>query len=111
MVTAAKSDNNATIGAARYTYWSLLRRGVEIFEYQPTKLHTKLFVIDDVVHIGSANFDMRSLYLNLEMMLRVEDPGFAAAMRRFVERRSPIRSRSRRAAHARRPGSTGCAGR
>jgi cardiolipin synthase len=61
------------------------KRGVEIFEYRPTKLHTKLFVVDDVVHIGSANFDMRSLFLNLEMMLRVDDPGFAAAMRRFVD--------------------------
>ena len=49
------------------------KRGVEIFEYQPTKLHTKLVVIDDVVHIGSSNFDFRSLYLNLEMMLRVDD--------------------------------------
>ena len=85
LVTAAKSDNNATIAAARSTYWWLLKRGVEIFEYQPTKLHTKLFVVGDVVHIGSANFDMRSLFLNLEMMLRVDDSGFAAAMRRFVD--------------------------
>ncbi len=85
LVTAAKSDNNATIAAARYTYWTLLKRGVRIFEYQPTKLHTKLFVIDGVVHIGSANFDMRSLFLNLEMMLRVEDPAFAAAMREYVD--------------------------
>ena len=85
LVTASKSDNNATIGAARNTYWWLLKRGVEIYEYQPTKLHTKLFVIDDVVHIGSANFDMRSLFLNLEMMLRVEDRAFAEAMRGFVD--------------------------
>ncbi|MGE0179947.1 MAG: phosphatidylserine/phosphatidylglycerophosphate/cardiolipin synthase family protein [Sphingomonas sp.] len=85
LVTAAKSDNNATIAAARFTYWALLKRGVRIFEYQPTKLHTKLFVIDGVVHIGSANFDMRSLFLNLEMMLRVEDPAFAAAMHEYVE--------------------------
>ncbi|HEY0412902.1 MAG TPA: phosphatidylserine/phosphatidylglycerophosphate/cardiolipin synthase family protein [Allosphingosinicella sp.] len=85
LVTAAKSDNNATIGAARSTYSWLLKRGVQIFEYQPTKLHTKLFVVDDVVHIGSANFDMRSLFLNLEMMLRIEDEAFAAAMRRFVD--------------------------
>jgi cardiolipin synthase len=85
LITAAKSDNNATIGAARSTYWWLLKRGVEIYEYQPTKLHTKLFVVDDAVHIGSANFDMRSLFLNLEMMLRVEDAGFAAEMRRFVD--------------------------
>jgi cardiolipin synthase len=84
VITAAKSDNNATIAAARSTYWWLLKRGVEIYEYQPTKLHTKLFVVDDVVHIGSANFDMRSLFLNLEMMLRVDDKAFADAMRRFV---------------------------
>jgi cardiolipin synthase len=85
LVTASRSDNNATIAAARSTYWWLLKRGVEIFEYRPTKLHTKLFVVGDVVHIGSANFDMRSLFLNLEMMLRVDDAGFAAAMRRFVD--------------------------
>lgn len=85
LVTAAISDNNATIAAARYTYWTLLKRGVRIFEYQPTKLHTKLFVIDGVVHIGSANFDMRSLFLNLEMMLRVDDPAFAEAMRGYVD--------------------------
>ena len=85
LITASRSDNTATIDAARNTYWWLLKRKVRIYEYQPTKLHTKLFVVDDVVHIGSANFDMRSLFLNLEMMLRVEDAGFAAAMRRFVD--------------------------
>lgn len=86
IVTAAKSDNPASVGAARHTYHRLLRRGVEVYEYQATKLHTKLIVIDDVVHIGSANFDMRSFYLNLEMMLRVHDARFAKQMRRFVER-------------------------
>jgi cardiolipin synthase len=85
LVTAAKSDNNATVAAARFTYWTLLKRGVRIFEYQPTKLHTKLFAIDDVVHVGSANFDMRSLFLNLEMMLRIDDAGFAAAMHDYVD--------------------------
>ncbi len=85
IVTAAKSDNGATIGAARHCYASLLKRGVRVFEYQPSKLHTKLYVVDDVVHIGSANFDMRSLYLNLELMLRIDDPAFAAHMRDYVE--------------------------
>ena len=85
IITAAKSDNHATIAAARYTYKNLLRRGVEIFEYLPTKLHTKLVVLDDIVHIGSSNFDIRSLYLNLEMMLRVDDPDFAMMMRHYFE--------------------------
>jgi cardiolipin synthase len=85
IITAAKSDNHATIAAARYTYKNLLRRGAEIFEYQPTKLHTKLVILDDVVHIGSSNFDIRSIYLNLEMMLRVDDPTFAMLLRNYFE--------------------------
>jgi cardiolipin synthase A/B len=86
IITACKSDNNATIGAARHTYSRLLRRHVEMYEYRPAKLHTKLAVIDDVVHIGSSNFDYRSLYINMEVMLRIKDAGFAAAMRGYFER-------------------------
>lgn len=85
VVTAAKSDNGATIAAARFTYAGLLRKHVEIYEYQPTKLHTKLYVIDDAVYVGSANFDMRSLFINLELMLRIEDAAFADHVRGYVE--------------------------
>jgi cardiolipin synthase len=85
IITAAKSDNNATIAAARHSYSRLLRRHVEMYEYQPAKLHTKLVIIDDIVHIGSSNFDYRSLYLNLEVMLRIDDAGFASAMRGYFD--------------------------
>lgn len=85
IITPATTDHQSTVGAARHTYWLLLRRGAHVFEYAATKLHSKLFVIDDVVHVGSANFDMRSLFLNLEMMLRVDDKAFAAAMRLYVD--------------------------
>ncbi len=85
IVTASKSDNNATIAAARFTYAGLLRKGVRLFEYRPTKLHTKLYVIDDAVHVGSANFDMRSLFINLELMLRIEDRAFADHVRGYVD--------------------------
>jgi cardiolipin synthase A/B len=85
VVTAARSDNATTVAAARFTYAGLLRKGVRVFEYRPAKLHTKLYVVDDVVHIGSANFDMRSLFVNLELMLRVEDAAFAAHARAYVD--------------------------
>ena len=85
IVTPSRLDHQWAVGAARFFYWRLLKRGAEIYEYQPTKLHSKLILIDDVVHIGSANFDLRSLYLNLEMMLRIEDPAFAAMIRGFIE--------------------------
>jgi len=84
VITPSKTDHEVAIAAARHTYHRLLRRGVQVFEYQRLKLHTKLFVMDDVVHIGSANFDVRSLFLNLEIMLRVEDQEFADHMRRYV---------------------------
>jgi cardiolipin synthase len=86
IVNAARSDNNATIAAARHSYSRLIRRHVEIYEYQPAKLHTKLAIVDDVVHIGSSNFDYRSFYINLEIMLRIKDAGFAKAMRGYFER-------------------------
>ncbi|RYD50412.1 MAG: phosphatidylserine/phosphatidylglycerophosphate/cardiolipin synthase family protein, partial [Sphingomonadales bacterium] len=85
LVLPSKLDHGAAIWAARFTYAGLLRKRVQIYEYQPTKLHTKLFVIDDVVHIGSANFDIRSMFLNLELMLRIEDAAFAAHVREYVE--------------------------
>ena len=85
VVTASQSDHQGAIDAARFTYRGLLRKGVEIFEYRPSKLHTKLYVVDDSVHIGSANFDMRSLFINLELMLRVEDPAFTAHVRDYVD--------------------------
>ena len=81
-----------------------MRRGVQIFEYQPTKLHTKLVVHDDIVHIGSSNFDIRGLYLNLEMMLRIDDPAFAAMMRDYFEREVAVRLPITAELHARRSG-------
>ena len=86
IITASKSDNNATIAAARHSYSRLLRRHVLMYEYQPAKLHTKLVVVDDIVYIGSSNFDYRSLYINLEIMLRVKDVGFAELMRTYFDR-------------------------
>lgn len=84
LVMAAKSDNTATLGASRSLYSYLLRHGAKVWEFSPTKLHTKLIVLDDVVYLGSANFDMRSLYLNLELMLEIEDAALADRMRAFV---------------------------
>ena len=84
LLMAGKSDNAATLGATRSLYDYLLRKGAKIWEFSPCKLHTKLLVVDDTVYFGSANFDMRSLYLNLELMLRVEDADLAHRMRDFV---------------------------
>jgi cardiolipin synthase A/B len=85
LITAARTDSTTTVNAARHCFARLLRRGAMIYEYLPQMLHMKLMIADNAVYIGSANFDMRSLYLNGELMLRIEDAGFAAAMRAFVD--------------------------
>ncbi|MCB2045972.1 MAG: cardiolipin synthase B, partial [Novosphingobium sp.] len=85
LVMAARSDNGATIGAARSLYTRLLKSGAAIYEFLPCKLHMKLLVIDDAAYVGSANFDMRSLRLNLEMMLRVDDAPLAAKLREMID--------------------------
>ena len=85
IINAAKSDNNTTIAAARHSYSRLIRRHDEIYEYQPAKLHTKLAIVDDIVHVGSSNFDYRSFYINLEIMLRIKDASFAEKMRGYFE--------------------------
>ena len=102
LITAARSDNTTTISAARHCYKRLLKGGVEIFEYLPQMLHMKLIVADDIVYIGSANFDMRSLFLNAEIMLRIEDADFAARMREFVDAHIPYCDPITRAEHQKR---------
>ncbi len=98
----AKSDNGATIGAARALYGKLLKAGARIWEFQPRKLHTKLIVLDDAVYLGSANFDMRSLYLNLEIVLRIEDAGLSERVREYFEHHLPAAEEITPELHARR---------
>lgn len=87
LILPSRSDNGATIAAARLLYGPLMKRGVEIWEYMACKLHMKLIVIDDVAYVGSANFDMRSLFINLEIMLRIDDAELAGALRALIDRR------------------------
>lgn len=85
LIMAGKTDNGATIAAARLLYRYLMRRKTRIFEYQPRPLHMKLMVIDDMVYIGSANLDIRSMFINLEIMVRIKDAGLALHMRTLID--------------------------
>jgi cardiolipin synthase len=60
--------------AGRASYEMLLAAGVRIYEWQPSTLHAKTFVVDgEWATIGSMNFDNRSLALNDEATLMVLD--------------------------------------
>ncbi|HVR41840.1 MAG TPA: cardiolipin synthase [Thermoanaerobaculia bacterium] len=67
--------------ASRWHYDRLLRRGVRIYEYQPTMMHAKTMVVDGIwTTIGSSNFDARSFRLNDEINVGIYDEGVAAQM-------------------------------
>ena len=67
--------------ASRKHYEQLMELGIEIYEYQPTMLHTKTFVVDGVWSMfGSANFDNRSLELNDELNVAVTNRDLAARL-------------------------------
>lgn len=67
--------------AGRFYYSQLLRRGIRIFEYQPTMMHAKTMVVDGILStIGSSNFDDRSFRLNDECNVNIYDEGIAAQM-------------------------------
>jgi cardiolipin synthase len=77
LILAGKSDIPLTQLATRRLYRSFLRAGVQIYEYQPQVLHAKMFLIDDVVYVGSSNLDNRSLKINYELQVRIEDAAVA----------------------------------
>jgi cardiolipin synthase len=67
--------------AGRRTWPALLRGHVELYEFQPTMIHTKTVVVDGAVtSIGSINFDPRSFALNAEFGVVALDRGIAVQM-------------------------------
>ncbi|HSJ04809.1 MAG: phosphatidylserine/phosphatidylglycerophosphate/cardiolipin synthase family protein [Verrucomicrobium sp.] len=71
-------DSEIVRRASRRKWPQLMEAGIELFEYQPTMIHSKVLVVDDLfVSVGSANFDPRSLRINDEANLNVLDKGFA----------------------------------
>jgi cardiolipin synthase A/B len=81
LILAAKSDVPLARLASRYLYRSFMRAGVEIYEYLPQVLHAKMIVLDDIVYAGSANLDPRSLQINYELLVRIQDARLAAEAR------------------------------
>jgi cardiolipin synthase len=80
--------------ASRNVYDRLLSMGIEIYEYQPTMMHTKVVVVDGAWSMfGSANFDNRSLELNDELNVAVSDRGLARRLLDDFERDLRVSSR------------------
>lgn len=64
------------------------KTGVDTYEYLGEQaMHTKTILIDeDISIVGSCNADMRSIYLDTEMMLVIDSPGLNAELRRQADK-------------------------
>jgi phosphatidylserine/phosphatidylglycerophosphate/cardiolipin synthase-like enzyme len=85
LLFSRKSDVPMARWAARGLYGTLLRAGIEVWEYLPTMLHAKLAVVDHTVIAGSANLDIRSGRINFELVAVVHDPAIAEQARSNFE--------------------------
>lgn len=80
LLPGPKTDHASTRAAGQRGYGAMLRRGVRIFEYQPTFLHAKMILTDDRAMVGSCNFDRWSERWNLEANQAIDDAAFAAEL-------------------------------
>ncbi|QCI23281.1 cardiolipin synthase [Buchnera aphidicola] len=73
-----KSNDSILVKWASRVYFSeLLESGVKIYQFEKGLLHSKSILIDmQLSLIGTANLDMRSLWLNFEITLVVDDSNF-----------------------------------
>lgn len=81
LVPGQQSDHLLTRRASRRLYGSLLRNGAQIYEYQPSMIHTKSVVVDGTWSVvGSTNFDSRSFSINDEVNVAAFDEGLSARL-------------------------------
>ena len=81
LVIPHKNDSLMVQWASRGFYAELMQAGVEIFEFYGGLLHTKSVVIDEqFCLVGTVNMDMRSLWLNFELTLAIDDVAFTKEM-------------------------------
>ncbi len=85
IITAGKSDVTLARYAARALYDRMLHAGIRVYEYNAQVLHTKLIISDDIVYVGSANLDTRSLNINYELLVRINDSTLADEAIRIFE--------------------------
>lgn len=87
MLPGAVTDSSIVQHAGHYQFEDLLRMGVRIYAHQKTLTHQKVMVVDGIwSHVGSTNFDDRSLDINDEASLGMIDRAVAGRLRQAFAR-------------------------
>jgi len=80
-----RSDHRLLDLARRWYLRTLREAGAEIYFFKPDVLHAKLVIVDnEQLVVGSANLDMRSLFLNYEIGAVVRDTEAIAEVSSFI---------------------------
>ncbi|MBI2815299.1 MAG: cardiolipin synthase [Opitutae bacterium] len=86
LVVPARSNHPITDLARRHYLRSLREAGVKVLLYGPGMNHAKMLLVDEQTGLfGSANMDLRSLFLNFEVGAVTYSPTEAAAIGRWMQ--------------------------
>lgn len=81
LTPGGNTDRRSAWLAARSHYEELLRGGVRLYEYGPSMIHAKTLVVDGCWScIGTVNFDNRSMKLNEEVAVLMDDAEVASRL-------------------------------
>lgn len=87
MVPGEVTDSSIVRHAGHRRFQELLEHGVQLCEYKKTLNHQKVMVVDGIwSHVGSTNFDDRSLDINDEASVGLIDAEVAGRLRAAFER-------------------------
>jgi cardiolipin synthase len=85
LVLPARSNHPITDLARRPYLRQLVRAGARVLAYQPRMLHAKAIIVDEEIGLlGSANVDMRSLFVNFEIGVVLHSARDARALRAWA---------------------------
>lgn len=85
LVVPRRSNHPVTDFARQHYVRQLHEAGARVLLYQPGMMHSKAVIIDDRIGLlGSANFDLRSLFLNFEIAVLIYHQPDVRGMRRWA---------------------------
>ena len=86
IVVPARSNHRITDFARRHFLRELRAAGAKILFYGPLMNHAKLLLVDEQTGLmGSANMDMRSLFVNFEIGMVTYSPAEAVTLSRWAQ--------------------------
>jgi len=85
IVPGPHSDHPWINHITRHYYSKLLKNQIQIFEYQPRFIHSKLVLCDGWVNMGSCNLDKWNMRFNLDANIEIVGKAFAQQVHDYLE--------------------------